>query len=107
MNEQGSGTILSIGLILVLSLGFLISLTKAELLSSQVRIQQLVDQIALDASHAQRGIISGFPCELANQVAKANLAKIELCEVTENTVRLELHAEHVGIVLRARALAGF
>lgn len=105
-DERGSGTLLTIALVLV-TFGIFTTLTiAANFLVSQIRIQHLADQLAIDASHAHRGLISGYPCDLAEELAKAQSASIESCEIVETAVRLELVTEHMGIVLRARAQAG-
>lgn len=78
-NQRGSGTIVVLGIIAVLLifLGVIAGLTSVS--SANHRATTAADLSALAAADAARGLRSGDPCDVAEQVATANKAQLVGC----------------------------
>lgn len=101
-----SGVALNLGL-----LGSITALTfgaavVGEVLVEQVRLQAAVDQIALLAEDAQRGLVTGFPCELALRESERFGAELDTCRILNSEAWIALSTVRMGIVINARAHAG-
>lgn len=62
----------------------------------QARLDALADNAALAGADALRGLVAGYPCDVAKE-----LAPVTSCLVIENDVLLEVASE--GLKARARA----
>ena len=97
VEARGSGTLLSLGLISAIVGLTLILITVTGQSVSQARLNALADNAAIAAADALRGLVAGYPCEVAKQLASdAN------CRVDGNDVLVEITRG----ALRARARAG-
>ena len=65
-----------------------------------------VDTAAIAAADALRGLATGYPCEVAEQVAHINGANLTACRIVGFEVSLRVQSETLGIVLSATARAG-
>ena len=93
--ERGSGTVLALGLGLVVIMAAVLLLLLAQSAVAASRAAAAADLAALAAADAARGITSGEPCVVAGDVARMNNATILTCsEGPEGTVqvRAELSA---------------
>jgi len=104
--ERGAGTALVVGL-LGLSVGLIVALTvPLNLVVEQAKLQAAVDLAAIDASHARRGLITGYPCEVANRVLHINMGTVGKCSIVGEVARVDASVKVTGIVLSATAWAG-
>ena len=104
--EAGAGTALIMGL-LGLSVGLIVALTEPlNLVVEQAKLQTAVDLAALNASHAQRGLITGYPCEVADRVLHMNMGTVVKCSIVGEVARVDASVRVTGIVLSATAWAG-
>ncbi len=102
LGERGSGTILALGLIAMLTLLFaLLQLPLAEVVS-KARAQVIADQSALAAADALRGLAAGIPCEVAALVVAQSQAKLATCRVVGISVYVSVRI-NPSIVAEARA----
>lgn len=95
--EQGSGSVLAIGIIaamLCLVAAFAIPLNQ---FLPQARLQVTADNAAVAAADALRGLVAGSPCD----VARSFSVEVVTCEVIGNDIRIEL--QDGEITARARA----
>lgn len=105
-DQTGAGAIFTLALVLVSGLAALGGLQVASLWLRFSQLQHSADTIALAAADAKIGLIGRYPCELAERLAAANLAKLENCRIVGFVVHLELSSSSLGIVHYAKASAG-
>jgi secretion/DNA translocation related TadE-like protein len=104
--EAGSGTVLSLALI-ALSVSCLgITQTVALHLLVGARLNAVAESAALSADDALRGLITGYPCEIAREIASENMVILDECRIVGFEAFVKLHVDSMGIVLNATARAG-
>jgi secretion/DNA translocation related TadE-like protein len=104
--EAGSGTVLSLALI-ALSVSCLgITQTIALHLLSGARLNSIAESAALSADDALRGLTTGYPCEIAREIATENMVILDECRIVGFEAFVKLHVDSMGIVLNATARAG-
>lgn len=87
--ERGSGTVLALGLGLVVIMAATLLLLLAQSAAAASRAAAAADLAALAAADAARGITSGEPCAVARQVAVQNNATVLSCfEAPDATVQV-------------------
>ncbi|CAH0203896.1 Rv3654c family TadE-like protein [Arthrobacter sp. LAR12-1-1.1] len=94
-SERGSGTVLALGLGLVVIMAVVLLLLLAQSAVAASRAAAAADLAALAAADAARGITSGEPCAVAREVALKNNAAMIACSEGPDTtvqVRTELSA---------------
>ena len=111
--EEGSGTVLALGIVAVL---LIMTVTVAGLIgvvSASRRASSAADLSALAAADAYRGLAPGDPCEVAEEWAVKNGARLEACifpdrpETVEVTVAVPVSGPMSVLgPARARARAG-
>lgn len=113
LGEEGSGTVLALGIVAVL---LIMTVTVAGLIgvvSANRRASSAADLSALAAADAYRGLAPGDPCEVAKEWAVKNGARLEACifpdrpETVEVTVAVPVSGPMSVLgPARARARAG-
>ena len=95
-------TIITAGCIalVVSAIGFSLGLAR-----EQVRIQLVADLSALAASDSRIGIIAGFPCPNAQEIALVNGANLLSCRIVGEVASVEVGKNHLGLELSAMAEA--
>ncbi len=86
--------------LIVSSIGFALVLAREE-----VRLQLLADLSALAASDSRIGIIAGFPCPNAEEIASVNGANLLSCRIVGEVASVEVGKNHLGFELSATAEA--
>lgn len=104
--ERGAGTILVLAAIGLAIACFGVSQLVAINLIAQARIQTTADAAAISADDALRGLITGYPCEVAKQFAEQNMANLIECRIVGLDAFIGVEVKGMGIVLNARARAG-
>lgn len=97
LSELGSGTIIAIGLIFTFLGMTLLFLNLSNRFIEQARLNALADNAAVAGADVLRGLVAGYPCEVAR-----SQAPVTRCEIIGNDVLIEVG--QAG--LRARARAG-
>lgn len=103
--DKGSAatiTIMTLASISVLVLGVAFALSVAR---EQTRLQQLADLTALAGSDSRIGIIAGFPCPNAGEIAWVNGANLLSCRIVGEVVSIEVGKTILGLSLFAKAEA--
>ena len=104
--DTGSGTVLSLAMI-ALSVSCLgITQTVALHLLSSARLNATTESAALSADDALRGLITGYPCEIAREIAAENMVILDECRIVGFEAFVKMHVDSMGIVLNATARAG-
>ncbi|MFM2022814.1 MAG: hypothetical protein RIR89_206 [Actinomycetota bacterium] len=96
--------------LMVLVLGILSFLVMAVALAidisrQQSRIQMISDLAALAAADSRIGIIAGYPCPNAREIALANGANLDSCRIVGGVVSVSAGKNYLGLNLSASAEA--
>jgi secretion/DNA translocation related TadE-like protein len=105
-DDKGSGTVLAIGLIGAAATLFVATALLANIWLHKLQLQQAADSAAISAADSLRGLSTGFPCDVARQIADLNMAKLVECRIVGFEVYIKVRIHALGIVLNAEALAG-
>jgi secretion/DNA translocation related TadE-like protein len=106
ISQRGSGTVLALAAVALALSVFSIGQVLAQNLLLQQRVQVVTETMALAAADALRGLNSGFPCPTATQIGQISSVELDRCRIVGFEVFISAHAQGVGIVLSASALAG-
>ena len=106
--ERGAGTVLALGLGLLVVLGTVLVMLLAQSAAMASRAAAAADLAALGGADAARGLVPGEPCVVAADIARRNGAKVLSCsQGTGGTVQvrteLEVHTPMGGATGLARA----
>ncbi|MDE2591992.1 MAG: flp pilus-assembly TadE/G-like family protein [Actinomycetales bacterium] len=101
--DEGAASALMIGVLAVATGLVAVVGSQTSLALDQVRLQAHADQIALMAEDAQRGLITGFPCELAARESTRFGLTLDTCRILNSETWIVLKSERLGIVMTARA----
>lgn len=104
--DRGSGTILALAMVALAVSVLGLSQIIAQNLLLQQRTQVVTEAMALAAADSLRGLNSGFPCPVAAQIGQISSVVLDRCRIVGFEVFISAHAQGVGIVLSASALAG-
>ena len=104
--SQGSGTILGLGMCLVSLAGLLASNLAGFVLFSGQKLQAEADQIAIAAADSARGLITGYPCESASQIAHIYMVSLDTCRIVGFESFIRLRSVVAGFELMATSRAG-
>ena len=104
--DSGAGSILALSLIFAGLACFGAAQIGASQAFNQARLNSTAEQAAIAADDSLRGLITGFPCEIAKQVALQNMAILDECRIVGFEAFINLHVNSMGIVLNASARAG-
>lgn len=103
--DRGSATAISVGIFSAIAVLVGLTSVSSELAIQQIKLQVLADTIAIAASDAYRGLISGLPCESAKDLAESSFAQLRSCSIVGQSVHISLTVKTLGIVLSAEAIA--
>ena len=65
----------------------------------------MADSVAIVASDVRQGLVSGFVCEVASDVARLNMATLQQCFIVGNSASIYVVSQRLGIVQKAKARA--
>ena len=105
-SERGSGSVLGIALA-----GAIVGLTVAvaplyAVLVARSTVAGAADAAALAAADARVGIVTGYPCDRAAEVAAANGAALTECDVDGLIATVSVGVTILGFTLESSATAG-
>ncbi|MGP4031889.1 Rv3654c family TadE-like protein [Pseudarthrobacter sp. 1C304] len=104
--ERGSGTVLALGLAVLVVLAAVVVVVLAQSAASAFRAAAAADLAALAAADAARGLTPGEPCGVAADVARRNGARVLSCsEGSGSTVQVRTELEVPTPLGRATGLA--
>lgn len=103
--ERGSGTILGLGLVAAILAGLISANLAASWLVSGQKLRVQTDQIALAAADSARGLITGYPCQIAAQMAHIYMVRLDSCRIVgfESFIRLSSAVGGFGLEATSRA----
>lgn len=85
MSERGSGTVVALGILAAILSVSLVMVNVANRALEQTRLNAMADNAAVAAADALRGLVAGYPCEVAKQ-----LAPVTHCEIVDSDVLVEV-----------------
>ena len=88
--EEGSGTVLAVGIIAALLILATVIIGFAGVSMANRRAAQAADLAALAAADALRGITPGDPCDIAAQVARNNNANLVGCALADRPETVDI-----------------
>lgn len=103
--DRGAGTILAIGAAATMVSAILGAVWVTRVVTEQARLQAVADTVAIAASDVRQGLISGFTCEVAEQLTTQNMATLQKCFIVGNSASIYVVSNRLGIVLKANARA--
>lgn len=71
----------------------------------QARLQMITDLAALAGSDSRIGIIAGYPCPNAAELARVNGANLDSCRIVGGVVSVSAGMNYLGLALTASAEA--
>ena len=104
--SEGSGTILGLGMCLVSLTGLLASNLAGFVLFSGQKLQAQADEIAISAADSARGLITGYPCQTADQIAHIYMVSLDSCRIVGFESFIRLRSVAAGFELMATSRAG-
>ena len=104
--DRGSGSVLGVALI-----GAIVCLVAGVIplyavLAARSTVAGAADAAALAAADARVGVVTGYPCDRAAQVAAANGATVTDCEVDGLIATVSVSRTILGFELDSTATAG-
>lgn len=103
--EAGSAATLTILVLGTLSFLVMAASLALDISRQQSRIQMISDLAALAASDSRIGIIAGYPCPNAREIALANGANLDSCRIVGGVVSVSAGKNYLGLNLSASAEA--
>ena len=104
--ERGSGSIVTVGLgaALVAMLTLLLPLYTG--LATRHAVAASADAAALAAADVASGLLTGFPCQRAEAVARRNATALDDCVIDGLVVTVSVSRSIFGVAARATSTAG-
>lgn len=104
--NRGSGTILGLLVALATLAALLASNLAVFALISAEKLAVQADQIAVAAADSARGLSTGYPCQVADQIATMYMVSLDSCRIVDFDSFIRLRSVVVGIELKASSRAG-
>ena len=104
--NRGSGTVLGLGVVLTTLGALLASNLAVFVFFSAEKLAVQADQIAVAATNSARGLSSGHPCQVADQIATMYMVSLDSCRIVGFDSFIRLRSVVVGIELKASSRAG-
>ncbi len=106
MSDRGSGSVLTVSIVGAVVALTLIAIPSYAGLATRQSLIGAADAAALAAADTASGAVAGVPCDRAAEVATANGARLDACEVDGYVVTVAVSRPVVGIRSVATATAG-
>ncbi len=102
-----NGSALTLTILLMSSLSFLALAVglAVDISRQQAKVQMISDLAALAAADSRIGIIAGYPCPNAEEIALANGANLYSCRIVGGVVSVSAGKNYLGLALSASAEA--
>ena len=101
IDAKGSGTVLAVALVAVISGLLLVILNLTNRIIEQTRLDALAENAAIAGADSLRGLAAGAPCDVARELVLSGAARIISCST--NSTDLLIQLERNGLNSKARA----
>lgn len=105
-SPSGSGTLLGLGLISAILAGFMAANLAGNWLYTGEKLRVEADQIAVAAADTVRGLATGYPCQVAGQIAHIYMVSLDTCRIVGFESFIRLHTDVSGLRIEATSRAG-
>jgi len=103
---RGSGSVLGVAVLAGVIIIGSFSTAVVSGLAEARRVQGVANQAALAASDVSRGIVSGFPCDVARAIVAGAGYRMVTCEVGDGEARVSVGSNWWTLPIDKRARAG-
>lgn len=90
IGERGAGTVLALGLVAAVVGVLVIMFSVTNRFVEQARLSSLADRAAIAGADALRGLVAGFPCKEAGDLATLEGASVASCTISAMDVLVEI-----------------
>jgi secretion/DNA translocation related TadE-like protein len=104
--DDGAGSVLALGIIGALVMLAATAIPLYAVLATRSAVAGAADAAALAAADARVGVVGGFPCDVAAEVAAANRVALAACELDGYVATVSVERSVLGFTVRQRATAG-
>jgi secretion/DNA translocation related TadE-like protein len=104
--DEGSGSVMALGLVAATTAVVLAVLVLAAGLAARQSVIGTADAAALAAADTASGAVPGDPCERAEHIAGAAGARLRSCRIDGLIVTVDVSGTFAGVTIRARSAAG-
>lgn len=104
--EAGSASLVVVGLLAALVITSAAAVGACALLAVKQQVSAAADAAALAAADVASGLLPGTPCELAEQAARLNHARLGSCQVDGLVVLVRAEGGIAGVPITVWARAG-
>ncbi len=104
--DQGSATVLGLGLIGAIVSSVLAANFACFWLVSAEKVRVAADLAAVAAADSVRGLITGEPCVAAGQIAHMYMVSLDTCRIVGFESFIRLHTKVAGLTLEVVSRAG-
>ncbi len=102
---RGSGSVLGVGVLAAVVIVGSSSAAVVGGLAEAGRVQGVANQAALAASDVSRGVVSGFPCDVARAIVSSAGYRMVTCEVGDGEARVSVGSTWWTLPIDKRARA--
>lgn len=104
--DDGAGSVLAIAIVAAMVLLAMAAIPLYVVLATRSAVAGAADAAALAAADVRVGVVGGFPCDVAAQVAAANNVILHSCEVDGYIATVAVERSVLGFSVVCRATAG-
>lgn len=104
--DDGAGSVMALGIIGALVLLAATAIPLYAVLATRSAVAGAADAAALAAADVRVGVVGGFPCDVAAEVAAANGVALTACEVDGYIATVAVERSVLGFAVTQRATAG-
>jgi len=101
IDSKGSGTVLAVALVAIISALLLVMLNLTNRILEQTRLDALAENAAIAGADSLRGLAAGAPCDVARELVLSGSARIISCSTNRTDLLIQL--ERNGFNSKARA----
>jgi hypothetical protein len=104
--QRGSGTLMALAILAVISLLGSSAIAVTIGLNEARSVQAVANQAALAVSDVSRGVVSGHPCRIASSLVSGAGYRLQACDVADGKAWIVVTGQWGGMGIEKRAHAG-
>jgi len=104
--DRGSGSVLGLAVLGAVVGATLVTIPLMNAFAARQTVSGAADAAALAAADTRAGVVSGYPCEIAETIAQLNKARLVLCELDGLIATVAVSRTILGVEVVVFATAG-
>jgi hypothetical protein len=104
--DRGSGSVLGLAVLGAVVGATLVTIPLMNAFAARQAVSGAADAAALAAADTRAGVVSGYPCEIAEAIAQLNKARLVLCELDGLIATVAVSRTILGVEVVVFATAG-